>query len=159
MALEWRAGWVFLLSMPTVSLLFCWLYRLCLLTTCLVSQPCGGACHSNAGRPFGRVSLMLLSSSQFARSVMNSPSWWCAVISVSKSKPLPRHQALCKCGEGCRMHWECAAFAPREHVVSKADAGLGLHYGKGAPLAKCSSLDMVLRIPSLACLLHCPGPH
>lgn len=26
MALEWRVGWVFLLSVPTVSLLFCWLY-------------------------------------------------------------------------------------------------------------------------------------
>lgn len=42
------------------------------------------------------------------------------------------------------------SFCAQEHVVSKAVAGLGLHYGKGAPLVKCSSLDMVLRIPSLA---------
>lgn len=43
-----------------------------------------------------------------ARSILNSPSWWCAVISISKCKPLPGHwvqQIRCRFGtvlwEGC----------------------------------------------------------
>lgn len=150
MALEWRAGWVFALSVPAVSPLFCWPYRLCLLTACLVSQLCGGACHSNTGRPFGHVSLMLPPSSRFARSIMNSPSWWCAVISIGKCRAFPGCQVLCKRGEACRMHRKRAPFMPREHVVSKAGAGLGLRYGKGAPGVKCYSPDGVLLVPSLA---------
>lgn len=125
------------LGVPTLracrlpSVLPAWLK--CASSPLLLSQLCGGACPSNAGRPFGHVSLMSSSSSRFARSILNSPSWWCAVISVSKCKPLPGPRVLCKRDGGLQNASGACSFCAQGACGQQIRCRFGTALWKGCP--------------------------